>query len=62
MSVVPEVITAVHAGMRTAALVVVTDMGLPDALEPIDVERVLATAAEAAPRLQQILRTVVVEG
>src|SRR5258705_4150339 len=49
MSVVPETIVAVHGGMRVLALSVVTDLCLPDALEPIDVPRVLATAAQAEP-------------
>lgn len=61
MSMVPEVITAVWAGLRTAAFAVVTDMGLPDALEPIDVEKVVATAAEAGPALTELLLALVQE-
>jgi len=55
MSVVPETIVAVHGGMRVLALSVVTDLCLPDALEPIDVPRVLATAAEAEPVLTRLV-------
>jgi purine-nucleoside phosphorylase len=55
MSTVPETIAAVHAGMRVCALSVVTDLCLPDALEPVDIDRILATAAAAAPRLEQLV-------
>jgi len=55
MSTVPECIAAVHAGMRVAAFAVVTDLGLPDALEAVDVERIIAVAQAAAPRLETLV-------
>ncbi|MGB9689420.1 purine-nucleoside phosphorylase [Thermogutta sp.] len=55
MSTVPEVIVAVHAGMRVLGLSVVTDMCLPDALEPAVVEDILRVAAEAEPKLRKIV-------
>jgi len=55
MSTVPEVIAAVHAGMRVLGLSIVTDMCLPDALEPADINRILRTAAEAEPKLAKIV-------
>ncbi len=55
MSSTPEVIAAVQAGMRVCALSVVTDLCLPDALEPADIGRIIATANAAAPRLEQLL-------
>ena len=55
MSTVPEAIVAVHAGMRVLGFSVVTDMCLPDHLEPVNIERILATAAKAGPRLGRIL-------
>ncbi len=58
MSTVPEVIVANHAGMRVLGFSVVTDMALPDALEPVDVEEILAAAREAAPRLARLVRRV----
>jgi purine-nucleoside phosphorylase len=51
MSTVPEVIVAVHAGLRTIGLSVVTDMCLPDALKPACVEEIIAVANGAAPKL-----------
>ncbi len=55
MSTVPECIAAVHLGLRVAALSVVTDMCLPDALEPANVEDIIAVANEAAPQLEAIV-------
>jgi purine-nucleoside phosphorylase len=56
MSTIPEVIVAVHAGLRTIALSVITDMCLPDALQPAIVEEIIATANEAEPRLRSIVK------
>jgi purine-nucleoside phosphorylase len=58
MSTVPEVLVAVHAGMRVLGLSIVTDMCLPDALEPATVERILAVAGRAEPKLTQLVRGV----
>lgn len=55
MSTVPEVIVAVHAGMRVLGLSVVTDMCLPDELEPADIGKILAIAATAEPKLRAIV-------
>ncbi|MEZ6066572.1 MAG: hypothetical protein R3B90_12890 [Planctomycetaceae bacterium] len=55
MSTVPEVIVAVHAGLRTVGLSVVTDMCLPDALKPAVVEEIIATANAAAPKLAALV-------
>lgn len=57
MSTVPEVIVAVHAGMRVLGLSIITDACLPDALEPASLERILAAAGAAEPDL-----TALVEG
>ena len=54
MSTVPEVIAARHMGMRVLAVAVVTDQCLPDALEEADVERIIATAVAAGPRLTRL--------
>jgi purine-nucleoside phosphorylase len=58
MSTVPEVIVAVHAGMRVLGLSIITDMCLPDALEPASLERIIAVAAAAEPRLSAVIRGV----
>jgi purine-nucleoside phosphorylase len=58
MSTVPEVIVAVHAGMRVLGLSIVTDRCLPDALEPATVEQIIAVANRAEPQLTQLVRGV----
>lgn len=49
MSTVPEVIVAVHAGMRVFAVSVITDLGIREEHNTITHEEVLAAAAAAAP-------------
>ncbi|MDA1053103.1 MAG: purine-nucleoside phosphorylase [Planctomycetota bacterium] len=58
MSTVPEVIVAVHCGMRVVGFSIVTDMCLPDALEPADVSKIIATANAAEPNLRTLVRGV----
>ena len=59
MSIVPENIAAVHAGMRCLAFGVVTDRCLPDALEPVDIGKVLATAGKTEPLLTKLVAGIV---
>jgi purine-nucleoside phosphorylase len=58
MSTVPEVIVATHAGMRVLGLSIITDQCLPDALEAATLERIVAVANEAEPRLTALVRGV----
>ena len=58
MSTVPEVIVAVQAGMRVLGVSIITDQCLPDALEPANLERILATAGTAEPQLEALVRGV----
>ncbi len=58
MSTVPEVITAVHQGMRVLGLSIITDNCLPDALEPTSVEKIIAVARDAEPKLAAVVRGV----
>ncbi|MGD0991456.1 MAG: purine-nucleoside phosphorylase [Gemmatimonadales bacterium] len=59
MSTVPEVIAAVHCGMRVLGISIITDQCLPDALERADVQRIIRVATEAEPRLTAVIRDVV---
>jgi len=56
MSTVPEVIAAVHAGMKVLGLSVVTDVCDPDHLVPIDIREIIRVANQAGPRLDQLIR------
>ncbi|MFN8667664.1 MAG: purine-nucleoside phosphorylase [Gemmatimonadaceae bacterium] len=55
MSTVPEVIVAVHGGMRVLGVSIITDLCLPDALEPASLEKIIAVAAKAEPHLTSLV-------
>jgi purine-nucleoside phosphorylase len=55
---VPEAIVAVHGGMRVLGISIITDQCLPDALEPVDINRIIATAAAAEPNLTRLVEGV----
>ena len=59
MSTVPEVIVALHGGMRVLGLSIITDLCLPDALEPADLPSIIATASRAEPKLTALVRGVI---
>lgn len=59
MSTIPEVIVANHVGLRVLAIATITDTCLPDALEPVDVEAIIATARAAEPRLTSLIRSII---
>src|SRR5207247_8577417 len=62
MSTVPEVIVAVHCGLKVVGFSIVTDMCLPDALEPADVQTIIATASAAEPKLTKLVLGVLAGG
>ena len=59
MSTVPEVIVARHMSMRVLGLTIVTDMCLPDALEPTNIDVIIRTATEAEPKLASLIRGII---
>jgi purine-nucleoside phosphorylase len=58
MSTVPEVLVARHMEMKVLGLSVVTDLCLPDALEPADHRVILKAAESAEPKLTSIVKEV----
>jgi purine-nucleoside phosphorylase len=61
MSTVPEVIVAVHSMLRVLGFSIITDMCLPDALEPANIPDIIATANAAEKKLRVLVRRVVQE-
>ena len=59
MSTVPEDIVAVHMGMRVLAFSVITDLCLPDALKPVNLEEIIAVAGETEPQLTTLMKGVI---
>ena len=55
MSTVPEVIVAAHCDMRVVGFSIITDMCLPDALQPADIDEIISTANEAEPKLTELV-------
>ena len=60
MSTVPEVIAAVHAGIKVLGLSIITDACLPDALETADIKKIIKTANAAQPNLVKLIEKVLV--
>jgi len=58
MSTVPEVIVANQVGFRTLALAAITNVNLPDKMEPVSVQQVIANAERRQPRIASILEGV----
>jgi purine-nucleoside phosphorylase len=61
MSTVPEVIVAVHGGMKVFGASIVTDIGIREEMNVITHEEVLAAANEAAPKLAKLVGALVGE-
>ena len=59
MSTVPEALVAVHGGMRVLGISIITDMCIPETLEPASLERILQVAGRAEPRLTALVEGVV---
>jgi purine-nucleoside phosphorylase len=58
MSTIPEVLVAVHAGLKVLGFSIVTDMCLPDALHPVRIEEIVAVANQAEGKLRTIVKAV----
>lgn len=61
MSTVPEVIVAIHAGMRVLGLSVVANVNDPDNLKPIILEEIIEETKRAEERLSRLLLAVLPE-
>lgn len=61
MSTVPEVIVARHMNLPVLAVSVLTDLCMPDALEPVDLPKILAAAAKAEPGLTKLFTELITQ-
>lgn len=59
MSTVPENIVANHMGLRVLGFSIITDECFPDALQPANVEEIIAVANRTEPQLTAIMKGVV---
>ena len=59
MSTIPEVIVAVHAGLRVLGISVITDRCVADCLKPANIEEIIATAEKAEPKLTKLMKIVI---
>jgi len=61
MSTVPEVIVAIHAGMRVLGISVVSNVNDPDNLKPIIIEEIIEETKRAEDRLARLLLAILSE-
>jgi len=59
MSTVPEVIAAVHSGLKVLGISVVTDECVADRLKPADIREIIRIAGEAEPKLTRLMAEVI---
>ncbi len=55
MSMVPESLVAVHSGMKVLGLAIVTDLCLPDHLEPANIDEIIKTATTSEKKLRVLV-------
>ncbi|MBV5316756.1 MAG: purine-nucleoside phosphorylase [Desulfobulbaceae bacterium] len=61
MSSVPEILVALHAGLRVLGLSVVANVNDPECFQPIRIDEIIAAARKAEPRLQQLIINILAE-
>lgn len=61
MSTIPEAIVARHINIPVMAISVITDLCVPGYIEPVSIQKVLAAAAEAEPKLTSLIKEVVAQ-
>ncbi len=59
MSTIPEVITAVQEGFRIMAIAAITNVNLPDCMEEISLDQVIANAKVAESKIAAIIEEVI---
>lgn len=62
MSTVSEAVVGVHCGLKMIAIVVITNMNLPDCMETTSLEQVIATAHESGSKLTTLWKRIIEKG
>jgi purine-nucleoside phosphorylase len=58
MSTIPEVIIGAHCGLRILGFSAISNVNLPDCLQPVPLEAILANAALAGKKMLGIVEGV----
>jgi purine-nucleoside phosphorylase len=61
MSSVPEILVALHGGLRVLGLSVIANVNNPNNLQPVRIDDVIKAARKAEPRLQQLIINILSE-
>lgn len=59
MSTVPETIVAVQMGMEVLGITIISDMCIPEELEPVQISDIIAICNEAEPKLTALVKGVI---
>lgn len=59
MSTIPEVIVAVHSGLKVFGMTVISDECFPDSLQAVSVDEIIKAAMDAEPKLTLIMKKVI---
>ncbi len=59
MSTIPEVIVAVHAGLKVLGISIVTDLCDPENLLPVNIKEIIKIAGETGPKLDKLISRVI---
>ncbi len=58
MSTIPEVLVAIHQGMKVLGFSIVTDLCFPEALSPVSIEEIIAVANTAEAKLARLVKEI----
>jgi len=56
MSTVPEVIVAVQSGLKILGIAVVTDICIPETLQPANIKEIIETANQSEPKMTALVK------
>jgi purine-nucleoside phosphorylase len=59
MSTIPEVIVGVHCGLRILGLSAISNLNLPDCMQPATLKEILKNAARAGKKMEKIVEGII---